>query len=498
MSSTTAHILGISMRKSVTLLLVLILLTSICTMVAKAVSGTSVVADSWVPKEPMKVPRANLGVAVVNGNIYAIGGNTVAGEYNFNQGFYAGITGGTVNTNEQYNPVTDTWASKASMPTPRDSFAIAVYQNKIYCIGGRTSIPLFNSQTFTAITQVYDPETDTWQTKTPLPKIEWPLQAGVVDGKIYVIGRSGATYAYDPTKDSWTTKANSPSVNTNPISGFVAAVFDNKIYVIGISGLNLIYDPLTDAWSSTHSSQPFSVEGLLGFGTFQAAIGTTTGMLAPERIYVFFENRTYIYDASNDTWASGASMSKERVNFGAAVINDTFYVIGGGNNPKGFAASYAPSAANEQYFPVGYGTPDPSYVLEHVPPKISFLSPLNQTYNNSSVSITFSVDKPVNWVGYSLDGAQNLTVIDNNTLTNSTVTSITITNMINGQHHLVIYANDTYGNVGVSENVTFSVKIPEFFEPFTMAIVEVALVIFIIMAVVCLLTYFKKRSNRDS
>jgi len=149
------------MSKSVASALVLIFLTVSCAIVDMPVSAASTVGNSWVEKAPMQVARANLEVAVVNGDIYAIGGNTVTGEYNIDQGFFKGINGGTVNTNEQYNPATDTWTFKAPMPTPRDSFAIAVYQNKIYCIGGRTSIPLYSPQTFTTANEVYDPATDT-------------------------------------------------------------------------------------------------------------------------------------------------------------------------------------------------------------------------------------------------------------------------------------------------------------------------------------------------
>jgi hypothetical protein len=49
--------------------------------------------DSWVSRAPMQVARSGLGVAVVNGKIYAIGG---AG----NGGFCA--------TNEEYDPATNT------------------------------------------------------------------------------------------------------------------------------------------------------------------------------------------------------------------------------------------------------------------------------------------------------------------------------------------------------------------------------------------------------
>jgi N-acetylneuraminic acid mutarotase len=55
-----------------------------------------------------------------------------------NQKIYAigGNIGGFLDTNEEYDPATNIWTFKAPMPTPRSHFGIAAYQNKIYCIGG--------------------------------------------------------------------------------------------------------------------------------------------------------------------------------------------------------------------------------------------------------------------------------------------------------------------------------------------------------------------------
>jgi len=456
------------------LLLSLLILTS-CFIDAKPVFSSSVQENSWVSKAPMPTARADLGVAVVNGDIYAVGGNTINGENLIDQVYYQG---GVLNTVEKYDSAADNWTSKAPMPTPRDSFAIAVYQNKIYCIGGRTSFPKYSLQTFTSVNEVYDPATDTWHTRAPMPTLEWPLQASVVNGKIYVIGRSGITYAYDPVTDSWATKTKAPTVNNAPIAGFATAVFTNKIYVIGISDLNLLYDPLNDTWSEVNSSQPYKFEGLIGYGSFRAVAGTTSGMLAPERIYVFFENQVYIY-TSNDSWVSGTVMPEERTDFGVAVINDTFYIVGGSNSSShsvGFS-SFGPIKTNEQYFPIGYGTPDPSYVMEHTPPTISILSPLNQTYNNSSVSLIFTVDKAFNWTGYSVDGKQNITITGNDTMTN----------LANGLRSITVYANDTFGNMGAS-TINFTVAMQEPF-PTTVATVSGASLVVVIVGLVI---YYKK------
>ena len=117
---------------------VLILLLVLCSLLV-ALPITEIVRaaeDSLVSKAPMQEARIGLGVAVVNGKIYAIGGVGTGGG-----------TGGFCVFNEEYDPATDTWTFKASMPTPRSAFGIAVYQDRIYCIGGYTIVGLVGAKT---------------------------------------------------------------------------------------------------------------------------------------------------------------------------------------------------------------------------------------------------------------------------------------------------------------------------------------------------------------
>ena len=152
-----------------------------------AVAGTLSVRaaeGSWASKAPMQVARSGLGVAVVNGKIYAIGGTS-------GNGFLA--------TNEVYDPATNTWSSKKPMPTPRSVFGIAVYQNTIYCIGG------YIKGGATGVNEVYDPATDTWKTKAPMPTPSLNLQANAVNGEIYLIGGSPngtLNQVYDPASNT--------------------------------------------------------------------------------------------------------------------------------------------------------------------------------------------------------------------------------------------------------------------------------------------------------
>jgi len=114
-----------------------------------------------------------------------------------------------------------------------------------------------------------------------------------------------------------------------------------------------------------------------------------------------------------------------------------------------------------------------------VPPKIAVVSPANQVFNESCVPLWFTVDKQVDWTGYSLDGQGNVTVTGN----------VTISELINGLHNVTVYAKDTFGNEGVSETIAFTIEVPE---PFPVAPFLVAFAILVIVCI-AILVYLKKR-----
>jgi N-acetylneuraminic acid mutarotase len=453
--------MGMSMSKSVVPLLVLVFLTASCIMVANPVlSSAVVIEDSWAPKAPLHQGRAGLGVVAVNGKIYAIGGTTSSTSSAF--------AGGFVGTNEKYDIETDTWTYRASMPTPRAYFAVAAYQNKIYCIGGAVGINVdeigFYSYNTSGINEVYDTVTNAWETKTTMPYAELGLQANVVNGKIYVVG-GAFTYVYDIEKDAWAIKKQVPA--SHPWS----VVVDNRLVVTGefSTGLGsseqkiLIYDVETDNWNEGASSPTAVVEG---------AAGATTGARVPQRVYVLglavnqhpTPSTNQVYDPKTDSWATATPMPTNRTYFGVAVINDTLYAIGGHLYPSGEI-----TGVNERYYPIGYG----------VPPEIKIASPENKTYNSSSVSLVFTMNKPSNWTGYSLNGQDNVTIAGNTTLSE----------LPNGTHNLTVYATDEFGGTGTSETVYFNVDVPE---PFPTAPVAAGAVTLTVVGV-GLLVYFKKR-----
>jgi hypothetical protein len=452
------------MKKSVALLFFLVLMAS-CLIVAKpAFSSVAVAEDTWAAKAPMQQARAGLGVAVVNGKIYAIGGTHATGQYPPDV-----ISGGFLGTNEEYDPETDTWTTKAPMPTPRDYFAIAAYQNKIYCIGGAVNYTADEEGLFRSIAtyggnEVYDTVTDTWETKTPMPDDGKNIQAHVINGKIYVMDWSHV-YVYDPENDSWTNKTRMPQPYPDYDSSPVSAIVDNRIIVTFESDSSvqkvMIYDTETDSWSEGASGPSVG-----GVGSVAAA---TVGVNALQRVYLLRWGINQVYDPEADAWTTAAAMPTSRIDFGVAVVDDVLYAIGGYYKPSRYGVQ--PAKVNEQYIPFGYGG---------VPPKIKVLSPINQLYNESSVSLNFTVNKPTNWTGYSLDGQETVTTTGNTT----------ITGLSNGLHNITVYARDEFENTGVSETASFSVDVPF---PTTIAVAASA----VLVAVICvgLLVYFKKRKR---
>jgi TolB-like protein len=93
-----------------------------------------------------------------------------------NRGYY-------LNTLEVYNPATNTWETKAAMPTARSGLAAGVVGGKLYVVEG-------NNDGYLKTLEVYDPLTNTWETNTAMPTGRWGGAAGVIEGKLYVVGGS--------------------------------------------------------------------------------------------------------------------------------------------------------------------------------------------------------------------------------------------------------------------------------------------------------------------
>jgi parallel beta-helix repeat protein len=169
------------------------------------VSGFFPTTDMWLPHSSMQVARSDLGVAFVNGKIYAIGG-------------VLGPSQNSTGVVEEYDLATNSWSFKKSMPNARNGFALATCNDKIYCIGGRSLTVIYENHVWKStdvvvlnVTEVYNPKTDTWETKAPMPTNKHAITACTVNDKIYVVGgQSDELWVYDVATDSWSAKSSMP------------------------------------------------------------------------------------------------------------------------------------------------------------------------------------------------------------------------------------------------------------------------------------------------
>ena len=245
------------------------------------------------------------------------------------------VIGGAVNY--EYDPTTDTWVPKQPMPTPRsDGIALAVFENKIYVIGGR----IVGDGVTTGINEVYNPATDTWETKKSMPTARQELDANTVNGKIYLIGGvipdpqlPAGSNTYIPTNK---TEVYDPSTDTwttasalpDILFSYASTILDNAIYLIaGNSGDTTNLTQIYNPETDTWSNGTRIPQGV------QAAAACTVS----NTIYVvggfvgFVSPVDYvqIYHLHNDSWTLGKSLPTARYGIALAPINGAIYAIGG-------------------------------------------------------------------------------------------------------------------------------------------------------------------------
>src|SRR5215475_11731688 len=186
----------------------------------------------------MPTKRGSPVAAVVGGKIYVIGGATTApgATEPIVHPARPHITIGTV---EEYDPATNSWRTRTPMPTARNHAGVGVVGGKIYVIGGRIGAAFISVASNTDIVEEYDPTGDQWgaikaRMPTPRSAVAW----GVHGGRIYVAGGEfqddrlmaafRALEAYDPAANAWTVLPRMPV----PRHGLAAAVIGSRLHLV--------------------------------------------------------------------------------------------------------------------------------------------------------------------------------------------------------------------------------------------------------------------------
>jgi len=189
----------------------------------------------------------------------------------------------------------------------RHENAFIEYNNKFYLIGGRGINPV----------NVFDPQTNTWETKGKSPMEIHHFQAVVYGNAIYLLGAMTGGYPkelpldciwkYYPETDKWEKGAEIPLARRRGGAG--AVVYNDKIYLAG--GIKF-----------GHTS------------------GTTN----------YFDS----YDLKTGKWEELTDAPHIRDHFPAIVANDKMYCIGGRNgsvhHPDNFAAFFSATIPENDYY----------------------------------------------------------------------------------------------------------------------------------------------------
>jgi N-acetylneuraminic acid mutarotase len=228
--------------------------------------------DRWLNAKPLPLGANHVGVTVLDGKLYAIGGFTEQNRKPHQQCFV-------------YDPGQDDWRTLAPLPQACGSVACVALDGVLHGIGGAVG-DSFASKRSINTHWVYEPQTDRWSARAPLPTARDHVAALPHAGLIHVIGgrvdsfltNSNLHHVYDPKKDAWTMRNPLPTAR----SGHGAAIVDGRIFVMGGEGSNRV------------------------FGQNEA------------------------YDIKADSWQQYAPMITPRHGLGAVAIGRTIYVAGGG------------------------------------------------------------------------------------------------------------------------------------------------------------------------
>jgi N-acetylneuraminic acid mutarotase len=304
-----------------------LLVTGVALVVVVVSSRDQVLGESgtWTVKAPMPTPRARLGVGVVNGILYAVGGDGGAD-----------IPKDYLSIVEAYDPTIDKWTARAPTPTVRVGSAVGVVNGIMYVVGGSCCSKLLGKVLDSVI--AYEPTTDKWTAKAPMPTARSSLGVGVANGILYAVGGAGdypnlpflsTLEAYDPNTNTWTTKASMPTRRSSLAVGVVNGI----LYAVGGVGCCNIgenstilstveaYNPTTNAWTT---KAPMPTPRALG------SVGVVDGILyAVGGAIPHIANTVAAYNPTRNTWTVRPPIPIARWHHAVGVVNGTMYVVGG-------------------------------------------------------------------------------------------------------------------------------------------------------------------------
>jgi N-acetylneuraminic acid mutarotase len=332
----------------------------------------------WLKAAPFPEPEEELYSTVINGKLYVVGGfgftpkGATPPPPTQNVGPCFSCPPGLV---YEYDPGPDKWTKRKTIPVRVHHQAQAGFNGKLYIFGGCTRA--ISGEGGVDNVWEYDSATDTYRALAPMPVKRCSAQAEEVGGKIYVIGGleplengkgtrvTGRNDMYDPATNTWTSRSPMPTSRNHAFSGVVGG----KIYVIGgrigagnipaTTNIDVVeeYDPATNLWGVVKERMPTARSGG-GAATYNGKIYVGGGELQNRQLMAAFK-ALEAYDPASNTWEVLPSMPSARHGNAMGFLGNRLHIVsgkmegGGAPDMAGYEHPYATEAHDVLEIPTG-------------------------------------------------------------------------------------------------------------------------------------------------
>ena len=283
----------------------------------------------WVTRADMPIPRSEMAWATAwAGRMHVVGGY---GEGQFNRAYH------TV-----YDPASDRWYDAAPLPRGANHVAVVADAGRVYALGGFIE----QNRACDDHAYVYEVASDRWREIARLPRPRGAAAATMLEGRLHLIG--GATdpaderasiawhEVYDPATDRWERRRPLPAGRDH----VGCVTWNGRIHVIGgrfntfqfNTDQHHVYIPARDFWEElAPMPTPRSGHGMVIYRDRFFCMGGEGGIIergVARDAKVFGQMESY--DPASNSWQSHAPMPTPRHAVAAVTIGDWIYVAGGG------------------------------------------------------------------------------------------------------------------------------------------------------------------------
>lgn len=251
----------------------------------------------WSTRRPLPGTIAEVGVAAVDGLIHLVGGTPEGGAWQVAEA-------STVHV--RYDPATNRWEERAPLPEPASHVGLTQLNGKLYAVGGLSQNVHLGPR---PQVHTYDPVLDKWDDVAPLSTPRGSVGVAAVDGRVHALGgHSSSTIVEQSAPGGRRMRIGLGTVTTHEI-----------------------FDPGTAQWTEG-APLPGPPRDHMGIVTLGQEIHVFGGRIND---YSDMLDRHDVYHPDVDTWSKAAPLPRPRSAGAFTVLQGLIIYAGGECKPGG-------------------------------------------------------------------------------------------------------------------------------------------------------------------